>query len=122
MKKLLKKALTFSLCVCMVAGMTTAASAAEGTILQLPKCEAGETIRVPIGEAQFIDDGNGNIIAISALGFGWDERMCISQVGGNQKDIYAATAGDLTWNLLVDGFIELGRSPIKLSGCCYAIR
>lgn len=180
----------------------------EDSVLVLPPCKTGSTLKVPVGNATYIDDGSGNLIKISdllsfdsqeaanqyieqmrtslkstiqlnpsiefnplaratqgsaivavkevifngkinlcvayttsgnsntgtiihhnayttftgfSLGFGWDESTCVSQVTASGKDIYAYTAGVLTYNLLVDGFIEVGREPVNLAGYCYAI-
>lgn len=56
------------------------------------------------------------------LGFGWDERTCYAQILSSGKDVYGYAAGELTYNLLIDGFIELGREAITLSGTAYAAR
>lgn len=56
------------------------------------------------------------------LGFGWDERICYSQITSSGKDIYAYTSGTLDFYLLVDGFIRLYSKPVTLSGYAYAIR
>lgn len=178
----------------------------ENNILELPYCESGETLRVPVGNAEYIKDYDGNIIKISdllsfesneeyesfkeefyddlsnfiqinpvvnlnsrethgdwdvasknvgygqitlrvifttsgnsntgtityhnayttftgfTLGFGWDEAICTSEITSSGKAVYARAAGELTWNLLVDGFIELARTPVELNGYCYCVR
>lgn len=179
----------------------------EDRVLELPYCPVGEVILVPVDDAEYIDDGAGNIIKISdlmsfaskedadryivqleeelssvtrynpsiqwgarsthgdaivasqqigiagtiklgvvyttsgdastgdityheayttfsgfTLGYGWDETLCSSQVTSSGKDIYAIAKGELTFNLLVDGFIEFGRKSLTLDGYCYAVR
>ncbi len=180
-------------------------SVPEDKILVLPDVKVGQTLKIPVGDAEYIDDGRGNIIKISdlmsfdsqaeannyidnllndkpikynptisfapikrathgdvivarqsvatgsinlgvvyttsgdshtgtitsheayttftgfTLGFGWDESLCSSQITSSGKDIYAVAKGTLTYNLLVDGFIELGRKSVYLDGYCYAI-
>ncbi len=215
----MKKLLSIILCLTMVFSLSATAFAAEtetptssipkDKVLTLPYCQPGENIKIPVGDAEYIDDGNGNLIKISdllsfdtqaaantyidqiltelknpiqynptidfkpktrathgdtivakqkisfagsinlgvtyttsgdsntgkithheayttftgfTLGFGWDESICSSQVTSSGKDIYAVTNGTLTYNLLVDGFVELGREPIHLEGYCWAIR
>ena len=174
----------------------------EEKILELPFCPEGETMRIPVGDAEYIKDDSGNLIKISdlltfesqqeatrfieemlipieqpnppistrstrgdglvdsvsvagglgsinlrvsyttsgdsntgkitqhhayttftgfTLGFGWDESMCVSQVTSSGKDIFAQANGVLTYNLLVDGFIELGRESVHLEGLCSVI-
>lgn len=76
------------------------------------------------------DNYTGRITACGAYtsftgitaGFGWDERTCYAQILSSGKDIYGYAAGDLTYNILIDGFIEIGREPITLSGTAYAVR
>lgn len=40
------------------------------------------------------------------VSIGWDESMCSSQITSDGKSIFAQTAGVITINLFVDGFIE----------------
>ncbi len=207
----MKKLLSLVLSLVLLFTLTIPASAASfgsanDEILKLPYCPVGETIKIPVGSAEYIDDGTGNLIKISdllsfssqdeadtyianmkqqlsaptqynpsinfnsrathgdalvasqlisfasyinlrvayttsgnsntgtityheayttftgfTLGFGWDERMCSSQITSSGKDIYAVTTGELTYNLLVDGFIEIGREAIHLEGYCFAV-
>ena len=39
----------------------------EDKILELPYCPPGETIKIPVGDAEYIDNGSGNLIKISDL-------------------------------------------------------
>ena len=208
-------ALVFSLCAnsayAINVGQTNVsaerAAISSDKIIELPYCPVGETIRIPVGDAEYIDDGTGNLIKISdlmsfssqrnaanyidimsellqppvqykpdinyatkathgdalvasqsigglstvslrvayttsgnsntgtityhaayttftgfTLGFGWDEKNCYSQVTSSGKAIYAKVTGELVYNLLVDGFIEIGRRSITLDGTCFAVR
>lgn len=211
----MKKFMSFFLAAIMCVSLSITASAeetsqtaSENSVLILPDCELGETLKVPVGNAEYIDDGSGNLLKISDLlsfdsqeaaddyieqmrtslestiqlnpsieynplarstqgsavvavkevifngkinlcvvyttsgdsntgtithhnayttftgfsyGFGWDESICSSQITSSGKDIYAYTAGVLTYNFLVDGFVELGREPVNLAGYCFAI-
>lgn len=45
-----------------------------------------------------------------------------SEIAASGIDLYAYASGELTWNILVDGFIEIYREPISLSGMAAAIR
>lgn len=209
----MKKILVFLLSITMICSFSDTVLAQETSaipddkIIELPYCPVGETIKIPVGDAEYIDDGTGNLVKISdlldftnqqeaddyidnmkaqllnptqynpminfntrathgdalvasqtiapagsiqlrviyttsgnsntgsitqhqayttftgfTLGFGWNEIMCYSQITSSGKDIYAVTAGELTYNLFVDGFIELGRQSIRLDGYCYAVR
>lgn len=211
-----KKTLSFLLVTIMLFSIASisafaqecASSIPEDKVLVLPYCPEGETMKIPVGTAEYIDNGSGDLIKISdllsfetqsdannyidemraglktstlcnsavgfnsisreasgdalvdshnvslngsinlrvsyttsgnhtgrithheayttftgfTLGFGWDESMCYSQITASQKDIRAVASGTLTYNLLVDGFIELGREQVDLEGICIAIR
>ncbi len=212
----MKKFLSLTLAFVLALAISVPAFAAEptssipqGKVLELPYCQPGDTIKIPVGDAEYIDDGSGNLIKISdllsfetqedantymnsvlseleqttqynpsidfnlktrathgdaivaskkisfaghinlgvifttsgdhntgtithhkayttftgfTLGFGWDESVCSSQITSSGKDIYAVANGTLTYNLLVDGFIELGREPVHLEGYCWTVR
>lgn len=80
---MLRKLLSMALTIIMVMIMRTTAFAQESysiendKILRLPVCSAGERMRIPVGDAQFIDDGTGNLIKVSDL-MGFE----------TQKDVY----------------------------------
>lgn len=56
------------------------------------------------------------------LGIAWHEISCHSEVTSSGKDILASAHGELAYYLLVDGFIELGREAVNLSGSFMAVR
>ena len=55
------------------------------------------------------------------LGFSWDEDYCYANLTSTGLDIQAYSAGQLSFNLLVEGVIELYRQRVELSGTAYAI-
>ncbi|WP_418668095.1 hypothetical protein [Allofournierella sp.] len=202
-KPLVSILLVFVITICF-SGITFA----DDNIVSLPRCGVGDRLLVPIGDAEYIKDQNGNIIPVSGLlsfdtqqeadafvkdllsvfnepnslavppinlnlksthgdavvatrsvagtgsiklhityttsgdghtgvitshsaytsytgftlGFGWDESSCYSEIAASGIDIYAYAAGELTFNILVDGFIEIYREPITLSGMAAVVR
>lgn len=45
----------------------TSSLPSENNILVLPDCEPGTSVKVPVGDAEYIEDSNGNLIKISDL-------------------------------------------------------
>lgn len=178
----------------------------KGTILMVPQCPIGTSVKVPVGDAEYLDIGNGKLIKIAnlprfssqkdadafilglrhaisnptyffptidfssksthgnvrvasityngvrtitlwveystsgdsntgtityhnayttytgfSLGIAWNQISSHSEVTSSGKDIYATATGELSYYLLIDGLIELGRESVRLSGYCYAV-
>ncbi len=55
-------------------------------------------------------------------GMSWEERHKSSRITSSGKDIYATASGEVVSYLLIDGLIEMGRTPANLSGYAYVIR
>lgn len=52
---------------------------------------------------------------------GWEEHYCDSWIVGT-KDVRAKAQGDVILKVFHEGFIEISRQPITLSGIAYVIR
>lgn len=48
--------------------------------------------------------------------------MCYSKILSGGKDIYATAVGEVVYNLYVNGYIEIGRQSVNLSGTFFAVR
>lgn len=74
-------------------------------------------------------DNTGTITSHSAyttfagwtLGISWNQTHITSRISGT-KNIYAECAGELVYYLLIEGFIEINRIEINLTGTCNAIK
>lgn len=176
-------------------------------ILVLPNCSSGNKIKIPVGNAEYIDIGDGSLIKISnlltfsnqneadayvhglktalqapiqcnptidlgmrtthgnvqvsyitynylntislwveyttsgnyntgsityhnayttftgfTLGIAWHQVTAHSEVTSSGKDIYASATGEISYYILIDGLIELGRESVNLYGYCYAVK
>lgn len=173
--------------IAMSMSMLTPISAKENDdIIEFPEVNLGETIRIPIGDAEYFKDFDGQIRRISELrtpddiigniendyqlfstksdrlidsttiltakielrlfyitsednnrgyimeangyttltgitvGQAYRENFCNTEIRG--KDVYVESVGEAVISLLIDGFIEVSRSPVKLSGTAWVIR
>lgn len=70
----MKKIISLFLAIVMCFSLTlptfaeeSGSTLSEDNVLVLPDCEPGTSLKIPIGNAEYIKDGNGNLIKISDL-------------------------------------------------------
>lgn len=64
---LLAFTMTFSISFSATALAAETSNVPSDKIIRLTDCPAGQTITIPVGDAEYIDDGNGKLIKISDL-------------------------------------------------------
>lgn len=110
--------------------------ATHGDVLVASK-KVGEEIMLPLStlslRVAYTTSGNSNTGTITyhqayttltgiTTFHDWDESYCNSEITENGKNIYARTAGTITWSLVSEEVLELGSQFVDLDGYAYVVR